>query len=253
MSNPNNINNFNRSRAYLALTGVRGLDELPAINAIRRHKEAQKTVLQTSVKNNIRGNDLMAAFSSKLQNSTPNIVLDFRAGYNNDEYFYITMNNDTVKYKKLIDNRKVIDINLDDDKIKLNNKESIPFDKIKRIQSEWSLVDQIKRMIERCMKNDNFKESFKKEYETNRMLHHLKYPTYSRAIRSFGDVSSMDEPLKRKLASASQIMANHHTNTIIKKSLENLANQYHWAWKRRGGTHHKKRSLRNKRTRRNTK
>ncbi len=89
-------------------------------------------------------------------------------------------------------------------------------------------------IIKRCI-NNNFKECFKEEYGNNNALHNLPFPLYKKAIESFGD--TLDDNLKRKLASAIQIMADYHKNKNTKNELERFANQYHWAFKRSfGGT-----------------
>jgi len=85
--------------------------------------------------------------------------------------------------------------------------------------------------------HDNFKYNFKKKYSVKHKLYSFKHDVYENAIELFGKIETLDDNLKRKLASAIQIMADYHKNKNTKNELERFANQYHWAFKRSfGGT-----------------
>ena len=216
------------------------------IRELNNAPSSVKASYHNITKNRNTNRNAKAALSSKLQNINPNIVFDFTY----KQFFYI-MTKNAVKYGQ------ITDFNLDNNILLLNGKEIISFDDIINIQTKQSLIDLLVDIISNCMKSDNFKESFEKIYGENSVLHNLKYDRYADVIKSFDNIENKDGNLKSNLASAIQIMANYHENPTTKKSLEALANQYHWAWKRWGGTrrrkHLKKRKTHGKRTHRNKK
>ena len=97
---------------------------------------------------------------------------------------------------------------------------------INGIFSNNAYSTHLKNIIERCINNAEFKKCFKEEYGNNNALHELSYYVYEDAIKSFGE--TMDENLKRNLASAIRIMADKVPEGIkTKESLKELANKYY--------------------------
>ena len=99
---------------------------------------------------------------------------------------------------------------------------------INGIFSNDAYTIHLKNIIERCINNAEFKKCFKEEYGKNNALHELDEELYKNAINSFGDIETMDENLKRNLASAIRIMADKFPEGIkTKESLKELANKYY--------------------------
>ena len=171
----------------------------------------------------------------------------------NNQYYDFTLNNE-----RIVDKIKEIKTDKTDMIIVLHDKKDIRFKGVKSLRKltyeekmkstiivrnntdkiEWNAINgefsnnaystHLKNIIERCINNSEFKKCFKEEYGKNNALHELDEELYKNAINSFGDIETMDENLKRNLASAIRIMADKFPEGIkTKESLKELANKYY--------------------------
>lgn len=225
---------YNTNMARAILERARGFTPNQAQRAIIAQLEARASGMKSTVKNTYD----TSAILGKLKDINPSIFFDF--SYNQS---FRIMTKDIDMYGR------ITGFNLDKNTIILDNEKEISFDDITNILpisitvtpnntkhmtsyningifSNNAYSTHLKNIIERCINNAEFKKCFKEEYGNNNALHELSYYVYEDAIKSFGE--TMDENLKRNLASAIRIMADKVPEGIkTKESLKELANKYY--------------------------